>query len=206
MANEIANPANAGGAVEAIAALRHHRPLAIAALKLIRIAKDASVWPVEFKPSDADAIAEALRLDALVPTDDQLVALRLRIDDATKAPQVTAAELATLLPPLIAARGTVKIENIPAQMAYLMDQVVFERQLHHTTADMVALAVALDLRESRYPPTPAELVERLDAARSMVENLRETYAHLVAVRESIDDLLIGAGLREPADDDALGWS
>lgn len=202
-------PASAQTVVAAsLAALRHHSAFAASILRAAPLAFDPNIRPVAYEPGNAKHVAEALALDKRLPSEKELDALRLGIDDALAGPQVEPDALGRMLPMLFAGRSAGRPETIPARLAALMEVISFERRLTHITGDMVALAVLADLRTNRFPPEPSEFVAAIAKARQQIASVSDALAELDAVRSSVDDLLVASGIRlpEPDDDgDGIPW-
>lgn len=188
-----------------ISAMRHHGPMAAAILRLGPVAFDTTIRPVPFEPGNPAAIRQALDLDARLPTSDDMQAMRLRLDDAIDGPRVTGRELGQLLPLLFAMRGSVKQDTIPQRIAGLMEMLAIERAVVRITPDVVALAILLDLRSNKFAPEPSDFIAAIHRAREKLSDIRSVFNDLTEARDSADDVLISAGLRDAEAGDALGW-
>lgn len=199
MARDLAHQ-NPGGQLAAagasISAMRHHGPMASAILRLGPVAFDTTIRPVPFEPGNPVAIRQALELDARLPSSREMQAIRLRLADAHDGPPATGRELGQLLPLLFAMRGTVKPESIPQRIACLMEMLAIERAIIRITADVVALAIMLDLRSNKFAPEPSDFIAAIHKAREKISDIRAVFGDLTEARDSADDLLIAADLRE----------
>lgn len=203
----VANSAFHSDVANSIAALRHHSGLAASILRVAPLVFDPTVKPVSYDPTNTKCIEEAFDLDRRLPTEQELDQLWITVADATDGPKVGPDALGRMLPLLFASRSSGRPETIPGRLAAIMEVVLFEAQLIHITPDMVALAVLTDLRTNRFPPEPSEFIAAIAKAGQQIAAVADGLVGLVTVRNSVDDLLVGAGLREPvpfSDDDLWG--
>lgn len=179
-----------------IAALRHHLPMAAKMASTLPLINNASIAPLPLGSNDPRDIQRALALDTKLLSYEVYEAFEQQLADALNGPPANADALGRLLPLMFAGRSAGRAEAIPARLAVLMELVAFERDLRPFTADVVVLAVLNDLRTNKFAPDPCDFIASLNKAREQISTVADGLRDLIEVRASVDDVLIGAGLRE----------
>lgn len=193
--------ANLPAELAGLSALRHHKALALGILRLLPLARDPRIVGIPFQPHKANRIAEALRLDGLLPSEQEIDGLRLQIADALHGPDATMAEIAQVVP-LLFGRASIKTETLPLRIGVLLEMLAFERGVAGFTLDVLMVAILTNLRTARFAPEPCELIELIGRARSHLREIEDEMPRLTEARFDADDLLIAAGLKpERSQDD-----
>lgn len=200
----VANPARQNAAeTRSLTVFNFHAPTAHAVARLSPLARDTSITGFPFLPQHRRR-DEALRLDQLLPRDAEFKAMELRLTDALYGKVASMQEIATVAP-LLFARGAVKQETLPMRLAVLLEVLALERSVAGFSMDLFVVAMMTNLRQSRFVPEPAEVVEMIHQSRAEMQLVTDALPRLLEGRWDVDDYLVEAGLREFVDNPDIPW-